>query len=179
MSSLCTIGNLNSLAYSTELQIVMSSPQKQKEKVTEIEDTTVDPDPSENIPNSDSEQEVIQDATIPSTSQKKKKKKKSKVTKFLGGGKDEIPQELVDRVLDQVKGDPAAVGSGDVNADIVREALEQLKIMEVARGKAGLGGLNKKDVGEHKVGESYYLHTTFSNPIPCLVLDNTARPSTR
>jgi len=132
----------------------MSSPQKQKEKVTEIVNTTVDLDPSKNISDSaDSEQEVVtQDTTVPSTSQKKKKKKKSKIAKLLGGGgKDEIPQQLVDRVLDQVKGERAAVGSEDVNVDNVREALEQLKIMDVVRGKAGLGGLNKKDVGEHKV----------------------------
>jgi glycylpeptide N-tetradecanoyltransferase len=127
-------------------------PQKQKGKVTEIMDTSVHPNPSEEISSSDSEQEVIQDVTsAPSTSQKKKKKKTSKIAKLLGGGKDEIPRELVNRVLDQVKGDSAAVGTENINAENVREALEQLKIMDVVRGKAGLGGLNKKDMGEHKV----------------------------
>lgn len=128
-------------------QIVMSS-QNQKAKATEIVDT-VNP-VTEEISDSDSEREVtaIQDDTVSSTSQKKKKKKKKK---FLSRGKDEISQDLVDRVLDQVKGDGAVAGSDNVNAENVREALEQLKIMEVAKGKVGLGGLNKKDVGEHKV----------------------------
>lgn len=116
--------------------------QNQKAKATETE-ITVNP-ALEDI--SDSEQ-VIQDDTS-STSQRKKKKK---TKKLFGGGKDEIPQDLVDRVLDQVKGDDAVAGSENVNAENVREALEQLKIMEVAKGKVGLGGLNKKDVGEHKV----------------------------
>jgi glycylpeptide N-tetradecanoyltransferase len=122
------------------------SSQRQKAKATV--DTNVDPDP-ENIPNSDSEQEVNQDVPAPSTSQKKKKKKKSKIAKLLGSGKNEIPQEIVDRVLDQVK-EESAVGSEEVTAENVRETLERLKIMDVARGKAGLGGSNKKDMGEHK-----------------------------
>lgn len=127
-------------------QAVMSSTQNPKEKATEVVDTNIDQDPSE-----DSDPEAIQDINVvSSTSKKKKKKKKSKIAKLLGAGKDEIPQELVDRVLDQVKGD-RAVGSEDLNAENVREALEQLKIMDVVRGKAGLGGLNKKDIGEHKV----------------------------
>ena len=123
------------------------SSQNQKAKATEIVDTSVNPD--EEISNFDSEREVIiQNDTVSSTSQKKKKKKKKK---FLSGGKDEISQDLVDRVLDQVKGDGAVAGSDNVNAENVRETLEQLKIMEVAKGKVGFGGLNKKDIGEHKV----------------------------
>lgn len=124
------------------------SSQNQKEIVNSVpEENTVNPVPEE-ISNSDSEREIIQDDTVSSTSQKKKKKKKKR---FLGGRKDEISQDLVDRVLDQVKGDGAIAGSENVNAENVRETLEQLKIMEVAKGKVGLGGLNKKDVGEHKV----------------------------
>ena len=125
------------------------SSQKQKAKATQIVDTTVNPDPEETS-NSDSEQGVIQDVAAPSTSQKKKKQRKSKIAKLLGGGKDEIPQEVVDRVLDQVKGDRAVPGPDDINAENVRETLERLKITDVATGKAGLGGLNKKDMGEHK-----------------------------
>lgn len=119
------------------------STQNQKAKARENVDN-VNPDPED----SDSEREVIvQDETLSSTSQKKKKKKKKK---FLGG-KDDIPQNLVDRVLDQVKQDGAVASPDDINAENVREALEQLKIMEVAKGKVGLGGVNKKDIGEHKV----------------------------
>ena len=123
------------------------SSQNEKAKAAEIADT-VNPDPEE-ISHSDSEREaIVQDESISSTSQKKKKKKKKK---FLGGGKDEIPQDLVNRVLDKVKGDGVVAGSENLNAENVREALEQLKIMEVAKGKVGLGGVNKKDIGEHKV----------------------------
>lgn len=125
----------------------LMSSQNGKAKATETVDN-VNPD-HEGISNSDSEREVTtQEDTVSSTSQKKKKKKKKK---FLGGGKDEIPQNLVDRVLDKVKEEGAVAGSDNVNAENVREALEQLKIMEVAKGKVGLGGVNKKDIGEHKV----------------------------
>ena len=128
-------------------QIVVMSSQNQKAKATEIVDV-VNPVPEE-ISNSDSEPEIIQDDnTVSSTSQKKKKKKKKKL---FSRGKNEVPQDLVDRVLDQVKGDGAVAGSENINAEDVRETLEQLKIMEVAKGKVGLGGVNKKDIGEHKV----------------------------
>lgn len=123
------------------------SSQKEKAKATEIEDI-VNPDPEE-VSGSGSEREVtVQDESISSTSHKKKKKKKKKF--LLGGGKDEIPQNVVDHVLDKVKEDGTITGP-DLNAENVREALEQLKIMEVAKGKVGLGGANKKDIGEHKV----------------------------
>ncbi len=65
--------------------------------------------------------------------------------------KDGIPErEVVGTVLDKVKaeGGPAAL---DANAENVREALRQMKIMDVVQGKAGVGGQNKKDMGEHKV----------------------------
>jgi glycylpeptide N-tetradecanoyltransferase len=131
----------------TVTPVPLMSSQNEKVKATEVD--TVNPDPEE-MSNSDSEREVIvQDETVSSTSQKKKKKKKKKF--LLGGGKDEIPQNLVDHVLDRVKEDGAVTGSDNLNAENVREALEQLKIMEVAKGKVGLGGVNKKDVGEHKV----------------------------
>jgi glycylpeptide N-tetradecanoyltransferase len=120
------------------------SSQNQKAKATEIVDANVNPDPEESC--SDSEQVTIRDDTVKSSSKKKKKKKK-----LFSRGKDEISQDLVNRVLDQVKGDPAVAGSDNVNAENVREALEQLKIVDVAKGKVGLGGLNKKDIGEHKV----------------------------
>ena len=59
--------------------------------------------------------------------------------------------EIVDTNVNPEEGDSAVASSDNVNAENVREALEQLKIMEVAKGKVGLGGVNKKDVGEHKV----------------------------
>lgn len=132
----------------------MANPEKQKAKQPEIIDATGDPDSPDNASDSDGENHdqvsVAGESSAPSTSNssKKKKKKKSKAKRLLG--KDGIPQEVVDQVLDKVKaeGGPASL---EVNAENVREALKQMKIMDVVQGKAGIGGLNKKDMGEHKV----------------------------
>lgn len=86
------------------------------------------------------------------SSSKKKNKKKNKALKALNAlrGKKEIPQQVVEQVLEKVKvaGGEDAAGADE---DTVRAALEQLKIMDVAKGKSGLGGKNKKDTGGHKV----------------------------
>ena len=86
----------------------------------------------------------------PSTS---KGKKESKAARALNAirGKKEIPQEVVERVLDKVKDEAGAAAPPDIDANNVRLALEHLKILEVLQGKVGLGGRNKKDMGEHKV----------------------------
>jgi glycylpeptide N-tetradecanoyltransferase len=83
----------------------------------------------------------------------KQKKKASKATKALNAlrGKKEIPQEIVNRVVDKVKAEQGEGGSADVDANNVRLALEQLKLLDVLQGKVGLWGKNKKDMGEHKV----------------------------
>lgn len=64
-------------------------------------------------------------------------------------GKSEIPQELIGHVVDRVTAEhgpntPAA------NEDNVRQALEQMKIMDVIKGKSGIAGRGKKAMGEHK-----------------------------
>ncbi|KAL0946633.1 hypothetical protein HGRIS_012830 [Hohenbuehelia grisea] len=127
-----------------------------KAKAEEIIDTTVDSDEAEQS-GSDAEIEEAEDALAqaqgsqqPSTSHKKKKKK-SKAARALNAlrGKEEIPQQLVERVLDQVnKQDNGPIAGAD--EETVRAALEQLKIMEVMKGNTGLGGINKKDMGPHK-----------------------------
>ncbi|KAJ7905598.1 N-myristoyl transferase [Mycena olivaceomarginata] len=120
----------------------------QSSKIEEIIDTT-----QEHPSDSDSEVDIPgePDAAAPSTSSKKKKKKKSKAARALAAirNKSEIPQELVEHVLGAVKADGAA-GSADATEDNVRQALEQMKIMDVVKGKAGIGGHNKKDMGAHK-----------------------------
>ncbi|KDR81698.1 hypothetical protein GALMADRAFT_239825 [Galerina marginata CBS 339.88] len=135
----------------------MSAPQKQKEKAPEIIDTTVEPD-TDNESDADLDAREDADAAMDdpsapstSTSQKKKKKKKSKAKKLLNAlrGRDDIPQEVVDQVLEKVRAEGGSA-SLDANAENVREALQQMKIMDVVKGKAGIGGLNKKDLGEHK-----------------------------
>lgn len=80
------------------------------------------------------------------------KKKKSKAAKVLSAlkGKSKIPDEVVNQVLNKVKAQ-GSVPEEDLTVENIREVLEQLKIMDVAKGKAGIGGFNKKDMGEHKV----------------------------
>jgi len=136
----------------------MSASQKSKEKEPQIIDTTGDPEFSDIHSDSEGEEQenhkVSEDASVPSTStsQKKKKKKKSRAKKLLNAirGNEEIPQQVVDQVLDKVKAE-GGPGSSEANADNVRLALQEMKIMDVVKGKAGIGGLNKKDLGEHKV----------------------------
>lgn len=79
---------------------------------------------------------------------KKKKKKKSKAAKLLNAlkGQREVPQELVDTVMEKVREQ-----EGHADETEVRAALEQLKIGGVMEGKAGLFGRGKKDMGDHKV----------------------------
>lgn len=88
---------------------------------------------------------------------KKKKKKRSKVAKALNAlkGKSEIPDALVNEVLDKVKAE-GNVPEEELTVENIREVLDQLKIMDVVQGKAGLGGINKKDMGEHKVSGLYF-----------------------
>jgi glycylpeptide N-tetradecanoyltransferase len=86
------------------------------------------------------------------SSSKKKKKKKSKMSKAINAmkGQSEIPDEIVHEVLDKVKLD-GGVPEENLTVENIREALKQLKIMDVVQGKAGIGGTNQKDMGEHKV----------------------------
>lgn len=116
-------------------------------------------EPEHSPSGSDTEDENPNDHTLPetstpSTSSKKKKKKRSKAIKALnalrGGGKDHVPDQLVSAVLDKVK-ETGKVAEADLNEENVRAALEQMKIKDVVQGTAGIGGVNKKDMGSHKV----------------------------
>ncbi|KAF9013912.1 N-myristoyl transferase [Cyathus striatus] len=126
------------------------SSQKQKAKAEDIAETT-----TSDQEDTDSEIEHVPepiDTPVASTSQnKKKKKKKSKAAKALNAlrGKDELPSEVVDHVLNTVKAE-GSLSAEQMTHENVRQALEQLKIMDVVKGKAGLGGHNKKNMGEHK-----------------------------
>jgi glycylpeptide N-tetradecanoyltransferase len=82
----------------------------------------------------------------------KKKKKKSKAKKILDAlnPKNAIPQAVLEKVVEQVKEDGAA-GSENIDAEDVRQVLQQIRIMDVLKGKTGIGGNNRKDAGEHKV----------------------------
>ncbi|KZV72932.1 N-myristoyl transferase [Peniophora sp. CONT] len=85
-----------------------------------------------------------------SASSKKKKKKRSKVAKMINKLKgNEVPQAVVEKVMEGVKKDGNAEAQ-NLDESQVRQILEQLKINDVLQGKAGLGGKNKKDAGDHK-----------------------------
>ncbi|PPQ71418.1 hypothetical protein CVT24_012236 [Panaeolus cyanescens] len=121
----------------------MPPTNKQKEKET---DPTLE---EEHLTDSEGEehddQHDIENQPSTSTSQKKKKKKKSKAKQ-----KNEIPDEVVEAVMDRVKNDESVTSQMEVNAENIRQVLQHLKIMDVVKGKAGPGGINKKDIGEHK-----------------------------
>jgi glycylpeptide N-tetradecanoyltransferase len=129
--------------------------------IEEIEgDSSVSEGEEETIASTPTDQHPTPTEDGPSSSQltKKKKKKKSKAARALDSitskvslsREAQIPQELVDHVYDQVKREnPEEIK--DLNPEGVRRALAALKVLDVVEGKSGLGGKNKKDMGEHKV----------------------------
>ncbi|TFK55084.1 N-myristoyl transferase [Heliocybe sulcata] len=131
-----------------------SQSTSQKGKAEEIIDTTVEEHLEEESGSSGEEEEVDESAPQASssagTSQKKKKKKRAKISKALNAlkGQKQVPQGVVDEVLERVKQEHGDVEG--VDEKTVRLALDQLKIMDYAKGKTGLGGKGKKDAGDHK-----------------------------
>ena len=103
---------------------------------------------------SDSEGEAPAGASAesgPSRPSKKKKKKRSKVARAISALKgDAVPQAVVDKVIAKVK-EEHGEDSPAADEDAVRQLLKQLKLRDVAEGKAGLGGKHRKDAGDHKV----------------------------
>lgn len=94
------------------------------------------------------------DAATSSGTSKKKKKKRSKAARALAALKgNTVPQKLVDTVLEKVKEEHGENLPG-ADAETVRQLLEQMKIKDVMQGKAGIGGKNRKDAGDHKVRAS-------------------------
>lgn len=87
----------------------------------------------------------------PSHPSKKKKKKRSKVARAISALKgDSVPQAVVDTVVAKVK-EEHGEDSAAADEETIREVLRQLKLKDVAEGKAGFGGKNKKETGDHKV----------------------------
>jgi len=112
-------------------------------------------DEAEDQDSSGSEDEAVADSTLPqastpSTSSKKKKKKTSKAMKALNALRgNTVPQDLVDTVLEKVKEQQGENAPG-ADEETVRQALEEMKIKDVIKGKVALSGKGKKETGGHK-----------------------------
>ena len=68
----------------------------------------------------------------------------------LKPGQKDVPQSIVEQVMARIHAQNGEDTPG-TDEETVRQALEQLKIMDVVQGKAGIAGRGKKDLGEHRV----------------------------
>lgn len=131
-----------------------SSKTKAPEDSESLEETTIVTDPEAGDESAGSDKEVPMAAgseSGPSRPSKKKKKKRSKVARAISAIKgDAVPQAVVDQVVAKVK-EQHGEDSATADEDAIRELLRQLKLKDVAEGKAGFFGKNKKDTGDHKV----------------------------
>jgi len=120
----------------------------QKAKGKQIIDTVDDDNElsADESGGSEPEQPTNEPGTQTSSSKKKKKKKKSKLAKLLNPASGAAEDKLVETVLEKVKAEHA-----DADETTVRAALQQLNLKDVISGKSGLGGMNQKDTGGHKV----------------------------
>jgi len=144
-----------------------------------IEEVADESQPQPDSSGDEADDVAVEDALAPGTSSKKKKKKKSKAAKALSAFqmKASISQPLVDEVLKRVQ---AEVGPShpEANEQTVREALKQLKVKDYLEGKDGLGGKNKKDMGDYKVSRSTQLASAYTDPSECTVLGHPTRLET-
>ena len=126
------------------------------------EDAIIDPTAIESDHDDASDTEQAESSTVPSNegpstsaaNGKKKKKKKSKASKLLnklkGDDEEELPQEVVETVMEEIRAQ-GTLSPEELTAENIRAALQQMKMLDVVKGKAGIGGINSKDMGEHKV----------------------------
>jgi len=147
------------LPHTLTLTLIMpSSKTKAPEDSESLEpelNTTIATDPGEGDESSSGSDEEASMAAAsesgPSRPSKKKKKKRSKIARAIAAIKgDSVPQAVVDQVVAKVK-EEHGEDSVAADEDTIRELLKQLKLKDVAEGKAGFFGKNKKDTGGHKV----------------------------
>ena len=107
--------------------------------------------------------------------------------------RDAIPQDLVDIVRDAVNTEGGLVEEEEEPAagpstggeqkpatdEQIRKALETLKIVDMLQGKTGLGGKNKKEMGEYKVRRPHTPSMMWLMKCGCVVLEDSTRPSDR
>ncbi len=126
-----------------------------KDRESPEPETTITTDPGAGDESASGSDEDVPAATAsesgPSRPSKKKKKKRSKIARAISAIKgDSVPQAVVDQVVAKVK-EEHGEDSAAADEETVRELLKQLKLKDVAEGKAGFFGKNKKDTGDHKV----------------------------
>jgi hypothetical protein len=87
-----------------------------------------------------------------------------------------VPQAVVDQVVAKVK-EEHGEDSPAADEEAVRQLLKQLKLKDVADGKAGFGGKHRKDAGDHKVRHPCIGLPQSRLSSTALVLGDAARPS--
>ena len=148
---------LQRLVYPTRSYPVMPSTKSKapEDRMSPEKQPITDADPrADDESSSGSDAEVSAAAASesgPSHPSKKKKKKRSKVARAIAALKgDSVPQAVVDTVVSKVK-EEHGEDSAAADEETIRELLRQLKLKDVVEGKAGFGGKNKKETGDHKV----------------------------
>ena len=152
--------HLNVIDHLTLLHTLILIMPSSKTKAAEASEspelkTLVATDPGEGDESSSGSDEEVPTAAAsesgPSRPSKKKKKKRSKIARAIAAIKgDSVPQVVVDQVVAKVK-EEHGEDSPAADEDTIRDLLKQLKLKDVAEGKAGFFGKNKKDTGDHKV----------------------------
>lgn len=154
------------------------------EKVNGIQETELGSDASDDDeePATTAAGESVQlHAATPSTTSKKKKKKRSKAVQVLNAIRgDGVSKEVVNAVMEKVHAEGGEVAAS-ANEAMIRMALEQMKLKSVLQGKAGVAGRNRKDAGDHKVRNAFYLGPFFSLYLTIIVsvLGNSTGTSVR
>lgn len=160
-------GRIDLRVHKTDVELPRPPPSMKAEK-----------QPSRNDDGSgdDQDEDNLQPDPTSSTSAKKGRRRKAKkvvgdaMNKLLSVGKNDsqqVPQDLIDRVVDAVNADGGVIREEDaagpssstavvgekkpVTEEEVRKAMEILKVVDMLQGKTGLGGKNKKEMGEYKV----------------------------
>ncbi len=143
------------LPHTLTLNMPFFSSKAPKDRESPEPETTITTDPGAGDESASGSDEDVPAATAsesgPSRPSKKKKKKRSKIARAISAIKgDSVPQAVVDQVVAKVK-EEHGEDSAAADEETVRELLKQLKLKDVAEGKAGFFGKNKKDTGDHKV----------------------------
>lgn len=115
----------------------------------EIIDTTQENDREDHSSGSEAEHPGHSPDASQASSSKRKKKKKSKAARILDS-LNEIPHSLVNHVVSERKAEQDG-GVASPDAEAVRQALNNLKLMDALKAKTSVTEHGKNTLGEHKV----------------------------